>query len=242
MPTIYSETNDGFAGHGLAPWADSRGGAGNAFDSNDASDIEAVWSFYHSGRGTWGIRRAFFEFDTLGITVAPSAATLKIRGVTNGTGDVIAVKSEQGGTLSAADFYSGLPSAARTALDNSDGNGAGTLAGVSGFTYSAEITTWSTSGYNDIALNATALADMASLDTFKVCLMNYDNDYLDQDGTANEQNGLYWTEAVTSLLDPKIDYTDGALGYGNDVIGIDSGDISKINGIATADISKVNGV
>ena len=27
-------------------------------------------------------------------------------------------------------------------------------------------------------------------------------------------------------------------GYGNDVIGIDSGDISKINGIATADISK----
>ena len=31
-------------------------------------------------------------------------------------------------------------------------------------------------------------------------------------------------------------------GYGNDVIGIDSGDISTINGIATANISKVNGV
>ena len=31
-------------------------------------------------------------------------------------------------------------------------------------------------------------------------------------------------------------------GYGNDVIGIDSGDIAKVNGIATADISKVNGV
>ena len=31
-------------------------------------------------------------------------------------------------------------------------------------------------------------------------------------------------------------------GYGNDVNGVASGDISKINGIATADISKVNGV
>ena len=31
-------------------------------------------------------------------------------------------------------------------------------------------------------------------------------------------------------------------GYGNDVMGVDSGDISKINGIATANIAKVNGV
>ena len=31
-------------------------------------------------------------------------------------------------------------------------------------------------------------------------------------------------------------------GYGTDVIGIASGDISKVNGIATADISKVNGI
>ena len=32
------------------------------------------------------------------------------------------------------------------------------------------------------------------------------------------------------------------VGYSNDVIGIDSGDISTVNGIATANISKVNGV
>ena len=31
-------------------------------------------------------------------------------------------------------------------------------------------------------------------------------------------------------------------GYGNDVMGVDSGDIANINGIATANISKVNGV
>ena len=38
-----------------------------------------------------------------------------------------------------------------------------------------------------------------------------------------------------------VTYTTAA-GYGNDVIGVDSSDISIINGIATADISKVNGV
>ena len=32
------------------------------------------------------------------------------------------------------------------------------------------------------------------------------------------------------------------VGYSNDVIGIDSGDISTVNGIATANISKVSGI
>ena len=43
-----------------------------------------------------------------------------------------------------------------------------------------------------------------------------------------------------SYLYVTVTYT--AAGYGHGVIGIDSGDISKINGIATTDISKVNGV
>ena len=51
------------------------------------------------------------------------------------------------------------------------------------------------------------------------------------------------TEGVrVSYLALEVTYTEAAAGYGNDVIGIDSGDISKINGIATADISKVNGI
>ena len=40
----------------------------------------------------------------------------------------------------------------------------------------------------------------------------------------------------------KIHYTVASSGYGNDVMGIDSSDISIVNGIATANISKVNGV
>jgi hypothetical protein len=48
--------------------------------------------------------------------------------------------------------------------------------------------------------------------------------------------------ALVSAVWVVVDYTAAAVGYGNDVIGIDSGDISKVNGIATADIEKVNGV
>ena len=47
-------------------------------------------------------------------------------------------------------------------------------------------------------------------------------------------------EVRVSYLYVTVTYT--AAGYGHGVIGIDSGDISKVNGIATADISKVNGV
>ena len=205
MPIIYGGTNDGHCSHGLASWVISRRGVGNGFDSNNQRDANAVYNYYHSGRGTWGIYRAFFEFDTSGISSAPSSATLKIYGYSRAEGDLIVVKSEQGGTLAAGDFNS-FSSAVNTVIASSDGSGAGTLAGVSGFTYSSEITTWSTSGYNEIALNSDALSDMASLDTFKICLMNHDNDYLDQAGTTIERNGVYWAEGLTAT-DPLIDYT-----------------------------------
>ena len=207
MATIYSGTNDGHCGHGLGAWADVRRGAGNVYDSNDSRHANPVWHFYQSSRGTWGIYRAFFEFDTSGISIAPSAATLKIQGFAYGEGDIVAVKSTQGGTLAAGDFNS-FHGSVLTAFGNTDGNGAGDLSGVSNFTYSAEITTWSASGYNDITLNATAIADMVTLDTFKVCLMNHDNDYKDQDGTTQERNGFYWAEDGGSNR-PYIDYTAG---------------------------------
>ena len=52
---------------------------------------------------------------------------------------------------------------------------------------------------------------MASLDTFKICLMNHDHDYLDEDGGTTEANGLFWREAFATSLDPKIDFTLAAI-------------------------------
>jgi hypothetical protein len=188
------------------------------------------------------IQRAFFSFDTSGISVAPSAATLKIYGFFRGTADVIAVRSAHSSTLVNGDFDALHNSS--TELGNSDGSGTGTLASVSGLTYSAEISLWSTSGYNDIVLNSTALSDMASLSTFKVAVIDYDRDYLDVApvGSLFVAAGMYFADSSGTTRDPKIDYTAGAAGYGNAVIGVTSGNIAAVNGVATANIEKVNGV
>ena len=211
MPVIVGGTNDGYCASGLGNWSTARTHAGASFDSNNSYDTYAVSSLHFVRRGTYTTRRAFFEFDTSGISVTPSAATLKIQGITNNAADVIAVRSEQGATLAAGDFDS-FESAIIQQFLFTDGNGAGTLAGVADVTYSAEIATWNTSGtYNDIALNAKALADMVTLSLFKVCLMEYDHDYLDIDGGGSSVNciGLRWAENGDTKW-PYIDYTAGA--------------------------------
>jgi len=40
----------------------------------------------------------------------------------------------------------------------------------------------------------------------------------------------------------RVTYTAAAAGYSHDVLGVDSGDISKVIGVATANISKVSGI
>ena len=60
-------------------------------------------------------------------------------------------------------------------MGNSDGAGTGTLASCA-TNYSSEITSWSTSGYNDITLNSTALSVMARISDFKIVLLQYDYD------------------------------------------------------------------
>ena len=100
---------------------------------------------------------------------------------------------------------------AETPLGNSDGSGAGTFASTSVVEYSSELSSWSTSGYNDITLNSDALSDMASLDTFKVAVINYDYDYLDIEPATNtnERNGMYISYQSGTDKDPYIDYTAG---------------------------------
>ena len=208
MATIYAGTNDGMCASDLVSWVSARNHAGASFDSDDLRDADGISIYYHAGRGNAGIKRSFFAFDTSGVSVAPTDGTLKIFGYYTFSADIIAVRSEQGDPIDAGDFNS-FPSAAVTALGNSDGSGAGTFAGISGLTYSNELSTWSVLGYNDIALNPTALSDMASLDTFKVCLMEYDSDYLDIAVTAGVSNGLYFADTAGTGRDPYIDYTPG---------------------------------
>ena len=215
MPNIYSSSGDGYAqGNQESTFAAGRNHIGFNADNNNVRDSYGVIVESISGKGggeTHFFRRAFFFFDTSGISVAPSEATLKIKGYSQNNSDVIAVKSTAADPIVSAGFND--LSGASTALGNSDGSGAGTLAGVSGLTYSSELATWSTSGYNDIELNSTALSDMASLDDFKICVMDYDYDYLDISPSLGTlvKIGFYWADYTGTSLDPYIDYTAGTV-------------------------------
>ena len=119
-------------------------------------------------------------------------------------GDLIAVKSNSDIlVLGTADFGSIVGWNTTT-----DGSGGGD--NESNVTkYSAEISTWSTSGYNDITLNAQALADMRDDNAVYICLLNFDYDLKDRapTGYSSHRNGLYYTNYTGTSRDPYIDYT-----------------------------------
>ena len=220
---------DGYVNSTGAAWATSRDGTAGTAVNNSASSPQAVGIDFTSGRTTtYIIYRSFFAFDTSGISSTVSSATLKIQGRTNNAADFFVVKSEHQNPLVGADYD------AITGWSSGDNSGNVTK-------YSSEVTSWNSTSYNTITLNAAALSDLVSLSTFKVCLIEADHDLVDSAPTSDLYTGMWYTEALGTAQDPYIDYTL-SVGYGNDVIGVASANISKINGIATADISKVNGV
>ena len=98
-------------------------------------------------------------------------------------------------------------------------------------------------GWNQLGqLNSTALTDMQNDDAFKIALINHDHDYKNVDPgiAASNLGGMYFTAYSGTSTDPVIEYT--LSGYGNNVIGVASADIAKVNGVATGDIEKIIGI
>ena len=173
--------------------------------------------------------RYFIEFDTSGISVAPVSADLSLYGFFNNGADFFVVKADfSDGSIGNADF------------DSIVGWSAGADNSSNVTKYSAEVETFSTSGFNDIALNSTALSDIGtSGDRFKICLIQADHDLPNNDVvTVSQSTGLWRTFNTIHL-----DYTAGsAVGYGNDVMGVASGDIDNVIGVSTGDIDNIIGV
>ena len=174
---------------------------------------------------TFSINRYFIEFDTSGISVTPADATLSIYGFTNSSADFFPVKATfSDGTIANADF------------DSIDGWTAGADNSSNVTKYSSEVTSWSTSGFNDITLNSDALSDMVSEDNFKICLIQSGNDLANVEATTVVKTG------IDNLNTIRLSYTEGATGFGHKTIGVASANIGKISGVATANVGKVIGV
>ena len=86
-------------------------------------------------------------------------------------------------------------------------------------------------------LNSTAISAFTS-SYLKVCIMEYVYDYPDTAPTVSGTDVYAYCNFGTV---PYLSFTAVAPGYGNDIIGVSSSDISKVIGVATADISKVIG-
>ena len=209
MATIYANTQDGYVTrYNQSSWSNARANSSGTSGSSTGIAFFAGISAYRSaargGGNVYTIYRSFMAFDTSGISANVDSATLKIYGFSQTSGDLIAVKATSDiQILGTADFE------AIEGWDSSgtDGSGGGDMES-SVTKYSDEITTWSTSGYNDIALNAQALADMKNNDNLYIALINFDYDLKDVEptGYSDNRNGLYYANYTGTSRDPYIDY------------------------------------
>ena len=209
MATVYAHTNDGYVSRfNESSWSDARATTtGNASSSTTTGHAYAASAYRPATRGggtAFSIYRSFFFFDVSDINIGVESATFKVYGFSQDGGDLVAVKSNSDiETLGTADFGSIVGWDTTT-----DGSTGGDNAGNVTF-YSDQISTWSTSGYNDIALNSTALADMRNDGTIYICLLNYDYDLRDvaPTGSSTHRDGMYYTNYTGTSRDPYIDYT-----------------------------------
>ena len=204
MPTIYSVTDDGWITSEYSTFAGARDRtSGTSRDYAGQRDSFSVRASLTPGRPvpTYYITRSFFYFDTSSIVYTPASSEIQFFGNVNSAEDLRVVKSTQGvgSGLDVADF------------DSITGwvLGADNTSNVTLYDL-ATTTTWSTSGFNTIPLNATALQDMAGEDTLKCCLIELDHD-LRNDGTGmntTNYSGLWYANAIGTLKDPRISYTE----------------------------------
>ena len=145
--TIYPDYDGVLYKYVTDTWANVRN-ATTATNIN-TMDTYRITNSHTSGRGgnTYNIGRYFLEFDTSSINKTISSATFQLYGNSTNALDVMLFKSSQTGAVGTGDFNE--IDGAAIALANSDGSGAGSLAGASSNAtiYSDEVTSWSIGGY-----------------------------------------------------------------------------------------------
>ena len=93
-----------------------------------------------------------------------------------------------------------------------------------------------------IAMNSTAISDAQSNGELKIAIVQYTNDYNDTDASSDVHYDYHANFSTgASGFVPFVSFVHAA-GYGQDVIGVASGNIASVKGVATANIASVIGV
>ena len=175
------------------------------------------------GRGSFAyrVKRAFFYFDTSGITGTVSAASLNVVGVSNANTSVIVVPS---------DAFSGDGSTdlASTDIDNVTFD----------TSYGAEFTGWATSGTISMTLRSQARSDIQNNNAFICAVIQHDNDFSDSEpGSAVTLNN-----GINYFTTPFLDFTVATSSNITSLNTIARSNITSFNTIALANIDEINTV
>ena len=201
--TVYAETDlDGSVTRSQAysmSWNTAHDfSSGNATDT-DGDDHDAVYAKFVAWLGgAPTITRAFFGFDTSGISTTPTAAAFKVKTKTNSAADAICLQATHTG-ISGDTFndFSGWESG----WDGEDTSGI--------IEYSGEIDPATNGNFTEITLNATALTAIGNNDTTKICGLDHQYDY--QNNVPSNISvgwGLYFTENTGTDKDPYLYITE----------------------------------
>ena len=227
----------GYASSGnVTNFTTARETGSSATNEPTSANIKVADFFTDAGKGprSWRFFRFFCAFDTSsyssGYTISNLTFNWRNTASTNCSPTIcfptfIIVKSTAQGSadtpLATSDYYSSV---------------------VYSTAYSSNFNISTSAGDASVSLNSTAVTDFAS-GLLKVVMVQYGNDYSDTTSTSNMQQQAYANfSAGSSGFVPFIQFDAVASGYGNDIIGVDSGDIEKVVSVATADISQVIGV
>ena len=205
MATVYANTSDGSQTSPLrTSWNDAHDHVGQGNPSTTAATLSSngIRYEYVTARGAakYYLCRSFFDFNTSGISSAPSSATFKLKAYNqNNASPCIIAKSGHNPSAPLTDWFSTWITGQGVTLS---GWGASDITA-----YSSSTAINSVGSYTDFTLNSDALSDMASLSTFKICVL-HSSDYNDVAPTSGTpRTGFYFRNTTDAANRPYIDYT-----------------------------------
>ena len=102
---------------------------------------------------------------------------------------------------------------------------------------------WSTSGWNDLSLNASASVAISESNSFIVCLIEARYDIEKRTPSLGDTLTAASYGSGSATLYPRLHFTSSAAGWdGGMILGVSASSISSIIGVDRTNISSINGV
>ena len=226
MPIISAGKLQAGTGQAVADFFIARTANAASVDTTPSGNSANIVQYFKSsgrGGGTIRFKRVFVYFDTSGISSDVASATIRVTGysgASSATADTLFVIS----TAFGGDGSSNLTTAEFNDIDYTKSR----TAVINAASYDAD-------GTNDYTVNADGLTQIRDSNALILALIEEDADLNNTEGS-DAARGIPINMSVNFTL------TYTLAGYGNNVIGVASANIAKVNGVATADISKIIGI